>query len=366
MHDFWNQLILGNPVKKYFLVAGAILLGLSLKRILSRYMAGILYRVVRGAKTGLDKSAFINLVIAPLETFLILLFTMVSLEKLHFPDELNFDVYEISFKTIVRTIGTVLFIGAFFWLLLRINDFIAMLLESKAHQSKERKDNQFILFFRDFVKVIIVIIGILMILGYGFGFEVSKIWTGLGIAGAALALATKESIENLIASFIIFFDKPFTVGDILKVNNISGTVEKIGLRSTRIRTDQKTFVTVPNKQMVDSVVDNLTLRTQRKVELRLQIGLNTASSTINAFLDGVSGILRRDNIENPSVFLNDIAGNALLINIDYFTPPISLAEYNEIRQQINVEIWQLMENLKIEIAGANTDIRLNTGAAVPG
>jgi MscS family membrane protein len=366
MHDFWNQLILGNPVKKYFLVVGAIVIGFSLKRLLSKYIAGILYRGVRGVKSGGDKSAFIKLVIAPLETFLILLFTFVSVEKLHFPDELNFDIYEISFKSIVHTIATILFIGAFFWLLLRINDFIAMLLEWKANVHKDKKDNQFILFFRDFFRVIIGIVGVLMILGYGFGFEVSKIWTGLGIAGAALALATKESIENLIASFIIFFDKPFTVGDYLKVNNISGTVEKIGLRSTRIRTDTKTYVTVPNKQMVDSVVDNLSLRTQRKVELRLQIGLNTPSATINQFLDGVSQILRKDTIENPSVFLNDIAGNALLINIDYFTPPIPLAEYNEIRQQINKEIWQLMENLKMEIAGANTDIRLNTGAPVPG
>ncbi|MEI9958567.1 MAG: mechanosensitive ion channel domain-containing protein [Ferruginibacter sp.] len=59
-------------------------------------------------------------------------------------------------------------------------------------------------------------------------------------------------MENLIASFIIFFDKPFTAGDTLTANNISGTVEKIGLRSTRIRTADKTLVTIPNKLMVDS------------------------------------------------------------------------------------------------------------------
>ncbi len=60
-------------------------------------------------------------------------------------------------------------------------------------------------------------------------------------------------------------------GDVVKVNMISGAVERIGLRSTRIRTDLKTYVTVPNKQMVDSIVDNLTLRTYRKAEIRLQI-----------------------------------------------------------------------------------------------
>jgi MscS family membrane protein len=79
--------------------------------------------------------------------------------------------------------------------------------------------------------------------------------------GAALALAARESLENIIASFIIFFDKPFVTGDNLKIQQVTGTVERIGLRSTRIRTADKTLVSVPNKQMVDSIVDNLSMRT---------------------------------------------------------------------------------------------------------
>jgi MscS family membrane protein len=119
------------------------------------------------------------------------------------------------------------------------------------------------------------------------------ILTSLGLAGAALALAAKESIENLIASFVIFFDKPFTAGDYLKVNNISGTVGKIGLRSTRIRTDQKTYVTVPNKQMVDCIVDNLTLRTQRKGELRLELSLSTPVEKVDGFIVSVRKIMEK-------------------------------------------------------------------------
>ena len=202
-----------------------------------------------------------------------------------------------------------------------------------------------------------------MVLGIGFGFEVSKFWTSLGIAGAALALSARESIENLIASFIIFFDKPFTVGDVLKVQNITGTVEKIGLRSTRIRTDLKTYVTVPNKQMVDSIVDNQTLRTQRKAEIRLQIGLSASPEVLQQFIQEVEKILNREVIENPTVFLNDIAGNAFLINVDFFTPPIALKEFNEIKQDVNLEILKLMKQYGIEIAGASTDVKIINNAA---
>jgi MscS family membrane protein len=358
MHDFWNQVILSNPIKKYLIVAVAILIAIILKRIFSRSIAGLLYRVVKRMTYGVDKDTFVNLLIAPLETFLIVLVTMVSIEKLRFPVELDFDVYEISSRKILHSIAITVFIMTFFWLLLRIIDFIALILKWNASRSIDVRDNQLITFLRDFLKVIIGIIGVLMILSFAFEFQVSSLWTGLGIAGAALALATKESIENLIASFIIFFDKPFTAGDFVKLNNISGTVEKIGLRSTRIRTEQKTYVTVPNKQMVDSVLDNLTLRTQRKAELRLQIGLLTPSLKLQQFIEGIKKILSQDNIESPSVFLNDIAGNALLINIDYFTSPISLAEFNKIKQLVNMEILVLMEGLDIQIAGASTDIHI--------
>lgn len=359
MHDFWNQIILGNTVKKYFMVFGAILVSFIFKGLISRFIAGLLFRIVKRISSGVDKLTFQNLVMIPLETFLVILVTIVSIEKLHFPEELDFDIYEISSKVIVHSIAISIFIMAFFWLLLRIIDFIALILKWKANAAQGIKDHQLIIFLKDFLKVIVGILGIFLVLSAAFKFQIGSLWTGLGIAGAALALATKESIENLIASFIIFFDKPFTAGDIVKVNNISGTVERIGLRSTRIRTEYKTFVTVPNKQMVDSMVDNQTLRTQRKAELRLEISLNTSSRKIQDLIDGTRILLRKDRVEDSTVFLNDIKVNAFLVNVDYFTAPISLTEFNAIKEGINIEILQLMERLGIEIAGASADIRVS-------
>src|SRR4030095_7067980 len=106
--------------------------------------------------------------------------------------------------------------------LLRIIDFIAIILEQKANMTESQSNNQLIVFFKDFFKVILVILGILMILKFGFNFRITSLITGLSLAGAAIALATRESIENLIASFIIFFDHPFSTGDNVKVQNITG------------------------------------------------------------------------------------------------------------------------------------------------
>ncbi|HZE84654.1 MAG TPA: mechanosensitive ion channel domain-containing protein [Puia sp.] len=358
MHDFWDQIVFSNPLKNYILVTATILFVIILKRIISRLIAGMLFHFIKRMSSGLDKSSFVSLVIGPIGTFLVLFVSVSSIGKLHWPAELDFEINEVGSKEIVHALATILIIGGFIWLLLRIVDFIALILQRRARDSGDIRDNQLIVFFSDFLKVIIGIIGILMVLDFAFRVNVSSILASLGLAGAALALAAKESIENLIASFIIFFDKPFTAGDVLKVNNISGTVERIGLRSTRIRTDQKTYVTVPNKQMVDGIVDNLTLRTQRKGELRLELSLSTPSDALFSTIEGIRTILENNKVENSSAFLNDISGRAFLVNVDYFTSPVTLDEFNGVRQRVNLEILGLMEKLGVTVSGASTDIRL--------
>lgn len=358
MHDFWNIVILDNPLRSYFIVAATILFVITLNRYLSRLIAGLIFRVIRRMGTGLDRPAFLNLVLGPIGTFLVVFVSISSIEKLHFPRQLDFDIYEVPSKTMMHGLASIILIATFIWLLLRLVDFISEVLRNKARRSGGHRDNQVIGFIRDFLKVILGIIGLLMILDQVFRVDVSSILTSLGLAGAAIALAAKESIENLIASFVIFFDKPFKAGDYLKVNAISGTVEKIGLRSTRIRTDQKTYVTVPNKQMVDSVVDNLTLRTQRKGELRLELSLSTPAARLDELIAGVRELLKLPAIEDSVVFLNDISGSAFLVNIDYFTAPVAMEEFNALKQRVNLDVLRLMEKLEISVAGSSTTISM--------
>src|SRR6186713_452937 len=361
MHDFWNRIVLGNPLKAYIYVAATILFVILLKRFISRLIARLIYRVIRrmGSGSGMDKSAFLDLVVGPIGTFLVVFVSMTSIEKLHFPAELEFDIYEVRSKTIMQAIAIIIIVVSFIWLLMRLVDFVALVIRRKTRKDGGPRDMQLIVFLRDFLKAILGIIGVLLILGLAFQLNVSSILASLGLAGAALALAAKESIENLIASFIIFFDKPFTAGDVLKVNNISGTVEKIGLRSTRIRTDQKTYVTVPNKQMVDSIVDNLSLRTQRKAEIRLETGVSISSETLNKFIEAVKAKLVHPQIEDNTVFLSDIRSNSFLISIDFFTAPIAVKEFQKLKQQKSLEILKLMEEMKIELAGASSEIKIS-------
>jgi MscS family membrane protein len=361
MFKFFDQIILDNPVKSYLLVVAVILFVILLKRLISRYVAGLLSHGARRIWKDMDVKSFTTLMMQPLGLFLVIFISIVAFHKLTFPSLLEVEVYGYTTKDILHFIATTILIISFIWLLLRLIDFIAMILEKKADRTADLSDNQLIVFFKDFFKVLIVINGALMVLHFAVGFDVKNLLTGLSIVGAALALSLRESLENLIASFIIFFDKPFITGDQIKVQNVTGVVEKIGLRSTRLRTDQKTYVSVPNKQMVDSILDNLSLRSQRRADLRLEIGLDATAQQMDDLVNGIRKIIGRKEIENSSVFLNDITSQAFIVLTEYYTAPFTIKEFNTLRQDINLQVLKLLEDLHVEIAGAKTDIRVERG-----
>jgi MscS family membrane protein len=248
----------------------------------------------------------------------------------------------------------------FFWVILSFINFVALVLDINAKLTKDKRDDQIIVFFRDFFKVIVCIIGVLSLLKIGFNADIGSLLTGLSIVGAALALAAKESIENLIASFIIFFDKPFYTGDTVKVNNFSGTIEHIGLRSTRIRTNDQTLITVPNKQMVDGVVDNWSRRTARRAEMKIDLDTSNSTASVNALLEAIRAYLA-DNpkeITSHSVFVTDYTKSHLSISIEYFTQPFEMEKFQAIKQELALSIKSLIEEQDMKLAKAGNEINI--------
>ena len=357
MNKFLQQELLDNTIASYLYVLGIIILAILIKRLISKYLAKLLYKIVAKAAKNIARQSFLDLVVEPLDVFLVLLISIISFDKLNFPKQLDFKIYHITFRDMIDSVAAGTLIIVFIWLCLRVIDFVAMILEEKANLTPDQTDNQLIVFFKDFFKVILVILGILLLLRFSFNKNVGNLLTGLSIVGAAIALATRESMENLIASFIIFFDKPFITGDLVKVNNFTGTIERIGLRSTRIRTTDKTYISVPNKQMVDTIVDNITLRTQRKVELRLELGLSATAQQLKALSSAIKIILQKPEIENSVVYLTDTGKTAHIVAVDYFTTmQQSIEEFFSLKEAVNLEVIDLLEKSQIELAAANTDV----------
>jgi MscS family membrane protein len=357
MNRLLQQVFLGNSVQDYGITFGIIAVVLLLNKFLSRLIAKAVGKLFRRQWKDVNHLKFVALVMHPLSLFLTVTITIIALYRLTFPEVINVVIYKYSLRNILHTIGILIQIVLFIWLLLRIIDFIADLLEKRANLTADLSDNQLILFFKDFFKVVIGIVGILMVLSLAFHYNIGTLLTGLSIVGAAIALALRESLENLIASFIIFFDKPFTTGDQVKVQNITGNIERIGLRSTRLRTGDKSYVTVPNKQMVDTIVDNVSRRSQIRGEVLLHLNLQTLPDKIELLISELKAYLNKaDDVQNFNVVFNDIRLQAYVGMVEFFTPPIESTRFAAIKQALNLFALQTLEKHDIRLAAQGQDL----------
>jgi MscS family membrane protein len=355
---FLDQVYFDNTLRSYLAVAIAIFLALLLKRIISKYAAVLLLKVVKKNPAKLDKTKFISHIVSPIERILFVLISFFAIDQLNFPGALMFSIHSVTSRDILQGIASAIIILCFVSLIIRFMNFLVLFIKDKATDSKITPgQHQLLFFFKDLIRVIIIIIGIVFIIKFSFGVEISNLLTGLSIIGAALALSARESLENLIASFIIFFDKPFETGDLVKVNNITGTVERIGLRSTRVRTAEKSMVTVPNKQMVDSILDNWSERDLIRNEIKTLLSPHTSSAELEKIISGTKEILdtKKETIQTYSVYLQEINNDNAVIMVIYFTKfPMDGDELNKLKQDINIDIKKLQEKHEIKPPGPAT------------
>lgn len=333
-----DEQFLNNSIRSYIIIITVFIIAFIVKRFISRFFASIIYTWVDKKNHSELRKSHVHRLIIPIERFLIYSVAVIALYELHFPAEWNIHLYKLTMQVVVEAVVKLIFIILFIRVCLRTLEFVAIVLEEKAKLTKDQTDDQLVLFFRDFFKVILYIVGFLLILHYVFNENIGNLVTSLSIVGAAVALSMRESLENIIASFIIFFDKPFTIGDLVKVNNFTGTIEKIGLRSTRIRTQDKTYISVPNKQMVDTIVDNISLRTERKIELDLQLHVATSAQDLTAFSEFMRGqCSQMHSISNVLVYVSEAGKQYHVLHVECLVAiQLSLQEFLAIKEKINV------------------------------
>jgi len=347
-----DQTILSNSLRSYLFVAAIILGTLLIKRLISRFFASLIYTWIDKQNHSELRKNHVHRLIVPIEQFLLFLVAIIAIYELKFPEVWDLKLFKLSLQQFLDSGVKFMFIILMIRVSLRTLEFISIILENKSRLTKDLSDDQLVLFFRDFFKVIIYIIGILLVLRYVFNESIGNLVTSLSIVGAAIALSTRESLENIIASFIIFFDKPFTVGDLVKVSGFTGTIEKIGLRSTRIRTQDKTYISVPNKQMVDSIVDNISLRSERKIEMDLQLSVATSAQALADFANHMRTILKSENDLNSFlVFVAESGKQHHALHIECLVSmQLDLDAFQMLRERLNLAAIEYANTHQIQFS----------------
>ncbi|WP_462320144.1 mechanosensitive ion channel family protein [Halochromatium sp.] len=185
------------------------------------------------------------------------------------------------------------------------------------------------------------------------GLPAYSVLTGLGVGSLAIALAARETLANLLGSIAIMLDRPFAIGDWIKLNDAEGTVEDIGFRSTRIRTFYDSQLSVPNSVTMGATIDNMGRRNYRRVYTTLAVRYDTPPERIEAFVEGIKAVIiaapstRKDEFH---VVLNDFAPSSLSIMLYFFLQVPDWSTELVERQRVLLEIVRLAERLEVKFA----------------
>lgn len=199
-----------------------------------------------------------------------------------------------------------------------------------------RADSIFFPILRNFARFLMVTVVLFMFLA-SLDVNVTGILAGLGIGGLVLALAAKDSVENLFGSVTILFDMPFGIGDWVKIGDVNGVVEEINLRSTRIRTFSDSVITLPNSNLTKAAVENFGARRRRRVDMPFAVGHANALDDVKAFCDDVRRFMEsheRIAADSAYAYVTAVGDTAVTVTVQGYILTADYREELEVRQDL--------------------------------
>jgi len=223
----------------------------------------------------------------------------------------------------------------------------------------------FIPLIKKTVVTVFVIFSVLVVFE-SLGFEVKTFLTGLGIGGLAFALAAQDTIANMFGSFVVVMDQPFYVGEYIRILGHEGTVEEIGLRSTRLRTAQRTQVVIPNKTVAAEIINNFTRMPQRRVDATLGVTYDSPHDAIQLALADIRALLRADPGVHQGlvvVSLADFSDSSLRVQVLYFTADPDWESHMAVRERVNFGILRAFAARGVALSYPDPVIRMDAPAS---
>lgn len=304
-----EKIIWGNTIESWgisiiIIVAAAVLL--KLIAILSRKF---LKPAAKKTKNKLD-DVVVDSLESPILFGIMLLGIWIAIHRLMFPENIIKTIYSAYRILVVLNIT---------WFFARLfTGMLEVYWVDKAHE--KNTSVKMVPIVRRSILVLIWIVGIVMALS-NVGVNISALLGTLGIGGVAFALASQDTIKNIFGAFTILTDKPFSIGDVVNVNGFEGTIEDIGIRSTRLRGYDKRIVTFPNYKIADASIVNISSEPMRRVVANLGLTYNTQPEAMKKAIEILKGIpLKVDDVSPNDLAANftEFADSALVINFVYY------------------------------------------------
>jgi len=254
------------------------------------------------------------------------------------------------------------------WAAFNLTDLLAAFASRHATKSDTKFDDLLVPLLQRTAKVFLAAMGLIYVAN-AFSIEIMPLLTGLGIGGLAVAFAAKDTIENFFGSVSVILDRPFEIGDWIVVNDVEGTVEDLGFRSTRIRTFYNSLVTMPNASLVRAQVDNYGRRRYRRYKTTLSLTYGTPPDKLDAYCAGVRELI----VQHPytrkdyyHVWVNGLGAHSVDVLVYmFFECPDWAIELRE-RHRFILDVMRLAERLGVEFAFPTQTLYLERAGGGPG
>lgn len=207
-------------------------------------------------------------------------------------------------------------------------------------------------FLANILKIVVIAFGVVMVISE-LGYNVNGLLTGLGVGGLAVSLAAQDAVGNLISGFIIIFDKPFKVGDLIESATVKGFVEEVTMRSTKIRTLDDSVITVPNSTLTKEAVTNISMMDKRRIKMTFGLVYSTTNETIEKVRNEIQKYIvdNKDILPEPCrIHFREFGDSALNFEVVCYTETSDMDEYLKIENELNLAIKKIVENNNTDFA----------------
>lgn len=342
--QLWRQLPpeVSNNILRVLLAVVVLLLAWLMRRMLTWIIVAPLRRRTRG--TRYEGIGLLVDVVTPSVRLLVIVLGIL----------IGAAILEVDYETVIflRNFIRTLIILAAFTALYNLVDILAPSSPRLFRLTGMTIPERLLPFARTASKLTLLVLAIVIILRE-WGYDVSGLIAGAGLAGLAFSLAAQDTIANLFGFTTIVGDQPFVVGEFIKTPDVEGTVEHVGVRSTRIRQPNQAYVTIPNSKLAQSVILNWSRLSKRWLDLTLQITKSSSGEQIQALIDRTRAmLLERDLVQKDSVLVNfvDFGDSGLKILVRCYILLPDWGKYTAEKERIYLEIMKIVEDLGLAIA----------------
>lgn len=353
MNKIWQYTFLGNTLKDWLIAIGIIVIASVAILVFKKVIVAQLKRVAAKTKTSLD-----DLLISLIGKAIVPLGLIYSF---------YFGLHYLQFTArIQQVLHLAILFATTFFIIRIVNTFVAYTFEKavnkKSADDPSRKPAKGVLLI---INIIIWLIGIVFIID-NLGYDITTIVTGLGIGGIAIALASQAVLADLFSYIVIFFDKPFEPGDFIIVDDKMGTVEYVGIKTTRIRTLNGEQLICSNTDLTNSRVHNYKRMDERRVVFSIGVIYDTPSEKLESIPHIVKDIITSlDNTRFDRAHFSKFGSYSLDFEIVYYVLSSDYNIYMDKQQAINLAIYKAFEQAGIGFAYPTQSIIME-GAAQKG